>query len=247
MSKTRMLNFSDYSTIVFDWDGTLVSSHNAYREMDRIFVKEQYSADISSSFLWELMSWSKLKQPDAAMETYYHSIDVIFGKGDLTFEQIYHNLEGVNRRYVLPNIEYKAGSHTVLHSIKSLPGKKVALVTGARTYEIDFFSSENSETAHHLAPNEFFDLIVTRDDVVNAKPHPESYDKVVSHFDLKDSSKVLVFEDSLVGARAARAAGMDVAIIHDSHSDHEREQINLLASYVFTDWSEVEAALGCAA
>ena len=41
----------------------------------------------------------------------------------------------------------------------------------------------------------------------------------------------LVFEDSLHGVMAAKAAGMDVVNVYDKYSDKDRESINSLTDY----------------
>ena len=54
---------------------------------------------------------------------------------------------------------------------------------------------------------EWFDLVVTADDVIDPKPHPETFLRSVKHFGLQPS-ECLVYEDSPVGIKAALDGGM---------------------------------------
>jgi sugar-phosphatase len=63
--------------------------------------------------------------------------------------------------------------------------------------------------ASGLAP--LFRGIVSSDDVVEGKPHPEGYLKALAdHLDGIDPGDVLVFEDTEAGIASAKAAGMHV-------------------------------------
>ena len=56
---------------------------------------------------------------------------------------------------------------------------------------------------------ELFDLILTQEDVVKAKPDPEAFLRAASHFQIPISEAV-IFEDSETGLSAARASGAKV-------------------------------------
>jgi len=60
-----------------------------------------------------------------------------------------------------------------------------------------------------------FDLILSNEDVSASKPNPEIYLTAASHFGVSPS-ECLVFEDSVVGKAAARAAGCTVIPITNS-------------------------------
>lgn len=78
-------------------------------------------------------------------------------------------------------------------------------------------SSRNPHASHHLGAAglfDFFQTIVTRDDVVNPKPHPEPYLMAASRLGV-DPQHCLAFEDSHAGVRAAHAAGMQTIMVPD--------------------------------
>ena len=68
--------------------------------------------------------------------------------------------------------------------------------------------------------------------------NPEIYLNIMSKYNSKPE-KCLVFEDSLVGAMAAKNAGIDVCIIYDEYSDGDRTEINRLADYTVSNFKEL--------
>lgn len=66
----------------------------------------------------------------------------------------------------------------------------------------------------------FFDSVLTIEDVTQAKPHPEIYLKSATKLGV-DPKSCLVFEDSIHGVTAARAAGMNLVAVTTSFKDHE--------------------------
>lgn len=76
---------------------------------------------------------------------------------------------------------------------------KTALVTTAsrqNTYDI----------LNHYHLQNFFDLILTHEDVNNSKPDPEGYNKAMQYFHT-DPANAMIFEDSESGIEAAKRAG----------------------------------------
>lgn len=71
-----------------------------------------------------------------------------------------------------------------------------------------------------LGATQVFDLIITGDDVKKRKPNPEMHKKAARGLGLK-VSEVVVFEDTEVGSKGAKAAGMDVIVIWDGDVDQE--------------------------
>jgi len=60
-----------------------------------------------------------------------------------------------------------------------------------------------------------FDLILSNEDVTKSKPHPEMYQKAAQHFGVAPQD-CLVFEDSIVGKKAATDAGCVVIPVTNS-------------------------------
>jgi HAD superfamily hydrolase (TIGR01509 family) len=65
-----------------------------------------------------------------------------------------------------------------------------------------------------------FDVVVTAEDVRRGKPDPEVYLRAARGLD-QEPGGCLVFEDALVGVRAARGAGMRVIGVSTAHTETE--------------------------
>ena len=61
---------------------------------------------------------------------------------------------------------------------------------------------------------ELFDIILTNQDVKNAKPDPEGYNKIIDFFDLTPG-EVIIVEDSPKGIEAATKTGSTVCIVNN--------------------------------
>lgn len=61
---------------------------------------------------------------------------------------------------------------------------------------------------------EFFDIIVTAEDVTRRKPAPDPYLLAAKHLGV-DPARCLAFEDSAPGTQSAHAAGMRVVLVPD--------------------------------
>jgi HAD superfamily hydrolase (TIGR01509 family) len=77
---------------------------------------------------------------------------------------------------------------------------KIALVTASNRVLADALL-RTTKLEH------YFDLVITSDDVLNTKPHPEPYLNAAKIFNL-DVLQCLVFEDSLTGVTSSLGAGM---------------------------------------
>jgi beta-phosphoglucomutase len=92
-------------------------------------------------------------------------------------------------------------------------GIKMAIGSAAILYNIDF-------VVDGLHIREYFDAIVSADDVQRSKPDPETYDKCARQLAV-DAKNCLVFEDAPKGVETAENAGMDCVVITTLHSKEE--------------------------
>lgn len=92
-------------------------------------------------------------------------------------------------------------------------------------------SNSISDTVHkvleRLEINKFFDIIVSNEDVVNPKPHPEIYWKCMTHFSIFPS-ETLIIEDSPVGRLGASMSGAKTYFVDNSSEINEDLYKNIL-------------------
>ena len=79
-------------------------------------------------------------------------------------------------------------------------GVPLGIVTGAQRADVELVLSRSPLAG-------LFQVVVTEEDVLNGKPDPEGF-RLAARMIGCDPAATLVFEDSLPGVRAAKAAGM---------------------------------------
>ena len=93
------------------------------------------------------------------------------------------------------------------------------------------FTNSIRETAHLMLEKtgilEHFELVLSNQDVVRAKPSPEGYLKVLDYFGTSPKQAVIV-EDSPKGLEAAHASGCHVIAVKNP----EDVQISLFAEFL---------------
>lgn len=119
------------------------------------------------------------------------------------------------------------GAEAVLHQMQTL-SLRCALVTGSRQQEIQ-------PVLECFGWARYFDVIVTRDDVIQAKPSPEPYLKALSLLNVEAEQAVAV-EDSPTGIRSARDAGLKVLVVDSPSGPKVDTSTN---PYLFTSLSAV--------
>lgn len=96
----------------------------------------------------------------------------------------------------------------------------VELIAALRERDVPLAVATSSRSQHavpHLTAAgviDYFDTIVTRDDVINPKPHPEPFLTAAARLAV-EPVRCIAFEDSIAGVRAAHAAGMRTVMVPD--------------------------------
>lgn len=116
----------------------------------------------------------------------------------------------------------------ILKFLKS-KGCRLALFTGKGTHSTRITLGEFGLT-------EYFEYVVTGNDVVNHKPSAEGIRKIMSHFSLKPE-EVLMVGDAVADVKASREAGVRVAaVLWDSYAKEKVLKMN--ADYMFQSVEE---------
>lgn len=112
------------------------------------------------------------------------------------------------------DLEATNGFWEFLYEIKNEKGLKAVLITNSPK-EVAL------QTLTKIEAQMAFDLIIYGDEVSKPKPDPEIFKKALSALGLSPQ-EVLVFEDSLVGTEAARAADLETVVIWDERFPEAR-------------------------
>ena len=192
MSRTASLR-----GVVFDFDGVLVDSEAAHFEALRRVLEDEVAITIDhAEYLQNYLGYD-----DHAC--FRRAFEIHGGAG--SSYQIADLVELKWKAYDegLLRIPFLPGGCELVRALHAA-GVPLAIASGSRRYEI-----ETMLGARQLLG--VFEGIVSSDDVVNFKPHPEPYLRARSILGAADSPEgIVAFEDSKAGMASARAAGLRV-------------------------------------
>lgn len=87
--------------------------------------------------------------------------------------------------------------------------------TSKKEYKIALVTTASKQNTYDILDKfrlrDLFDIILTHDDIINAKPDPEGFLKAMSYFNA-DPKECVIFEDSNVGIEAAQKTGATVFV-----------------------------------
>lgn len=128
----------------------------------------------------------------------------------------------------LENLPISAGLEDFLARLQQ---RKIAvgIVTGAQKPEVELI-------LERLKLRDYFQAIVSAEDITQSKPQPESYLVAMQHMNLK-TDECLAIEDNYTGIAAARNAGILVAAISHSYPLH---MLQRRASYTVDYFQDIE-------
>ncbi|NEU31789.1 HAD family hydrolase [bacterium LRH843] len=181
--------------IIFDCDGLLVDTESVvyqvyyelYREHDVELPLDLYVQCVGGSI--------------ATFDPYVHLANVL--NKELDFEKLRLRVKencykNVQSKQLLPGVK------DYLQEAKSI-GLKIGLASSSnREWVMDILN--NNDILH------YFDAVFTRDNVKRVKPDPDLYDKSLESLGVK-ANEAIIFEDSLNGLTAAKAAGAYCVVV----------------------------------
>ncbi|MHB1346373.1 MAG: HAD family hydrolase [Candidatus Humimicrobiaceae bacterium] len=202
--------------VVFDMDGTIADSEKIAQKVTRdFFQKRDIVLTKEEEKIMFGLTWKDLVR------------EILKSRGFQYNQNIKNTLK---ERYV----------RTMSRDVKALPGVydllaeinknlKVALATNSRRREVDIIFDK-------LGFHEYFHLKLARDHVKKPKPDPEIYLKAADIFGIKPFECV-VFEDSIIGLMAAKAAGMKRVAIVNTYS---REELSKNADLIIDGYKDID-------
>ena len=204
------------STAIFDLDGTVIDSEDVW---GRAFCR----------VLKNLGAIAKSEHPEepgfSIKESWKRLIPEYGIKTEKTLDEL-RSLTYSEYEKEIPQIGLQDNVVDLIEDLKE-SGIVIVLATGT-IWEIA------DKIMMNLKIENLFDNIVTGDEVLNQKPDPEIFNKVIEKLDV-DPNECLVFEDSLPGILAAKEAGMKVIAIDPTGENAKLEE----AHQVIGSFSEV--------
>ncbi len=184
-----------FGAIIFDWDGTLVDSHQVVvASFQKALTTSNHK--ISNEFIKRLIGVG-------AAETFREILRVSKSYFDET------RIENLVKKKVQNEIEMS-------NEVKPLRGALELLETLKGKVRIGLASMNNREIINHMLKTrnmqKFFNVVITADDINNSKPNPEIFLKCATKLKC-EPSKCVAIEDSIFGVEAAKKAKIAVIAI----------------------------------
>ena len=234
--KDFLKKLANLDLVIFDLDGTLIDSNGVHNYLDIELARSLGEDKNSEDILLERDEFFKNNKKGDIYLNYCEYLKTKY-ESDLSKEEILQFRRNLSNK-VSKDIKYKPDADKMIKYLKS-QNIKIALGTVSRRETIDIYINENENIKSKCNLQEYFDFIVTKDEVKFKKPNPEVYNKVIEKLNISDLSKCVVIEDSLTGVIAAKNANLDVIVIYDKYSDKDRKKINELADYNVANFKEM--------
>lgn len=237
MEENFKKKLSGLDLVIFDLDGTLIDSNGVHNYLDIELVRSLGETKNSEEILQERDLFFKKNNNIGDIYLNYCEYLKTKYKSNMSKEEILQYRRDLSKK-ISKDIKYKPDADKMIKYLKKQK-IKIALGTVSRRETINIYINENKNIKNKCDLQEYFDFIVTKDDVKLKKPNPEVYNKIIEKFNISDLAKCIVIEDSLTGVIAAKKANLDVIVVYDKYSDKDREKINELADYNVADFKEL--------
>jgi beta-phosphoglucomutase len=189
---------------IFDLNGTMINDMTYHTKAWQNLLNNE----LGGNFTWdEVKPQMYGKNPEVLVR--------MFGPDRFTLEEMNQLSLEKEKKYqieFLPHLELLPGLHDFLENAYQ-QGIPMSIGSAAIPFNIDFVL-DNLNIRH------YFTAIVSADDVVLSKPHPETFLKAAQLLNA-DPADCIVFEDVPKGAEAASNAGMKAVVITTTHQPEE--------------------------
>jgi beta-phosphoglucomutase len=189
---------------IFDLNGTMIDDMAYHTKAWQTLLNN----DLGGNFTWD----------EVKPQMYGKNQEVLvrmFGPNRFTTDEMHRLSLDKEKRYqkeFLPHLQLLPGLNDFLEGAyrQNIP---MAIGSAAIPFNIDFVL-DNLNIRH------YFKAIVSADDVLLSKPHPETFLKAAQLLGI-DPPGCIVFEDVPKGAEAAANAGMKAVVITTTHQPEE--------------------------
>lgn len=191
-----------YKAFLFDLNGTMIDDMPYHIKAWHRILNE-----LGASVSLERMKEECYGTNNELLERIFPGRFTLEEKNRMSFEK-----EKAYQQQFKPHLRLIEGLDDFLFQ-SSNSGIKMAIGSAAIMFNIDF-------VLDNLNIRKYFDALVSADDVLNSKPHPETYLKCAARLNIEPAS-CLVFEDAPKGVESALNAGMKSVVLTTLHSEEE--------------------------
>jgi HAD superfamily hydrolase (TIGR01509 family) len=204
-----------YEAYLFDLNGTIIDDM-------------QFHARVWHEILTKDLG-SKITYEETVLQMYGKNSELlerVFGKGRFTSKEMNELSMEKEKRYqsiYLPHLKLIEGLGDFLENANQ-KGIKMAIGSAAIPFNIDF-------VLDNLNIRKYFPVVVSANDVLLSKPHPETFTKCADLLHV-NYHQCLVFEDAPKGVESANNAGMDCVAITTLHGQEDFAESNHIVKWI---------------
>ncbi|WDF75913.1 HAD family hydrolase [Mucilaginibacter sp. AW1-7] len=194
---------------IFDLNGTMINDMPYHTKAWQTLLNDQ----LGGNFTWEEVKKEMYgKNPEVLVRMFGTNRFTVDEMNDLSYKK-----EQKYQQEFLPHLALLPGLREFLEAAyqKGIP---MAIGSAAIPFNIDFVL-DNLNIRH------YFKAIVSADDVVLSKPHPETFLKAAQLLNAEPTN-CIVFEDVPKGVEAAANAGMKAVVLTTTHIAQEFEHLD---------------------
>ena len=223
-----------FRAVIFDLDGVLADSEPWWNKIDAQLLGEYGEKNYHGEYHENVLGVSYRLAVEFYKKTFGISApteELMKRRGEIATEFF------ANRVGLFPNTK------RVLEELREIRPSNAGAARTSDKLRLAVATSSVSASARPFLDRhqitEFFDVIITGDEIERGKPEPDIYLLAANKLGIS-ASECLVIEDSLSGIAAANAAKMRVAAIPDRRFVDPREY-EKEADYLLNDLSEIPA------
>lgn len=221
--------------VIFDLDGTLLDTVGLWNEIDREIISTfgtKPAPDLKTIQTERDRIINNAQDPHPYI-AYCEYLKAHYA-ATLDAQSLYDERYRIADDFLTNRVDYKPAAPEFLKALKAR-GLKLAVASTTRGKNIEIYRTKNRHLLEKAPFDEMFEVVYSRNDAERIKPDPAIHIRLMREFNVTPQ-ECLIFEDSLVGAQAAHAAGIECAVIYDQYSDDDRDELNRLADYRFDDF-----------
>lgn len=193
--------------VIFDLDGVIVNTEPLHELCEKQILK-QYNVRISKEIFEKIKGLS-----DVDAFRFYISHFKIDEHPSLLIDK--------KKQLYMKLLKRKA---------RLYPGFKTLAKQCRRKFKIGLATSSSKQNVHvllkHFDIKQYFDALVTAEDVRLTKPYPDSYLKIAEKLHIKPN-QCLVIEDSVHGITAAKTAGAKCIAVSTTFSKKKLQETSV--------------------
>ena len=214
-----MKNIEDYKAVIFDFDGTLVDSMGLWHSIDHIYLERHHKV-CPETLPYEIAGKSFTETAEYFKERF---------ELEDSIEDIKAEWVAMSHEEYLNHVHFKPGALRLIRDLHSRR-QRIAIATSNNRETTEAFLQKHNVLS-------YFDILCFTTEVGAGKPNPAVFNQAAQLLSLP-ADDCLVFEDTLEGIQAAKAAGIDVFAVADLwQGDHVVKIKNRADGFIqdFTD------------